>query len=52
MAEEKVVTGKNGDDQSDQNMEGQASFTPEEERRILRKIDCVILPMVKQQHIP
>ncbi|KAL1982001.1 hypothetical protein VTN96DRAFT_1825 [Rasamsonia emersonii] len=46
MAEEKVVTGKNGDDQSDQNMEGQASFTPEEERRILRKIDCVILPMM------
>ncbi|KAL1961496.1 hypothetical protein VTN77DRAFT_1675 [Rasamsonia byssochlamydoides] len=27
-------------------MEGHPTFTPEEERRILKKIDCVILPMM------
>jgi hypothetical protein len=46
MIEEKVAMGKGEDQGSDQITEGQTILTPEEERKLLRKIDCVILPMV------
>lgn len=56
MEEEKVAPNYESKDQSDHNMtdkedpgavaEIQASYTPEEEKKVLRKIDSVVLPFV------
>jgi hypothetical protein len=40
-------SSKKEDDERGEIVEITAGFTPEEEKRVLRKIDCTILPMVR-----